>query len=79
MPSSEPTSGAVAILRTFDVAKAKEFQLDFLGFRLDRDHRFSDGAAIYMQIAPGDPPHCSEYDGDCVYLRTVALAGREDG
>jgi catechol 2,3-dioxygenase-like lactoylglutathione lyase family enzyme len=34
--------------------KAKEFYLDFLGFRIDWEHRFADDAPVYMQIARGD-------------------------
>ena len=41
----------VPILRIFDVAKAKEFYLDYLGFRTDWEHRFEPG--LYMQISKG--------------------------
>ena len=33
------------ILRIFDVAKADEFYLGYLGFAVDWDHRFDDNAA----------------------------------
>ena len=75
----EPTFRALPILRIFDVAKAKEFYLDFLGFRIDWEHRFEDGAPVYMQIARGDLVlHLSEHHGDCcpgatVYVRTTGL------
>ena len=29
------------ILRIFDIAKAREFYLDFLGFAVDWEHRFA--------------------------------------
>ena len=73
----EPTFRAIPILRIFDVAKA--FYIDFLGFRIDWEHRFEAGAPIYMQIARGDLVlHLSEHHGDCrpgatVYVRTTHL------
>ena len=41
----------VPILRIFDVAKAKEFYLDYLGFRADWEHRFEPGLPLYMQVS----------------------------
>jgi hypothetical protein len=76
---SEPTFRAIPILRIFDVVKAKEFYRDFLGFRIDWEHRFEDGAPVYMQIARGDLVlHLSEHHGDgspgaIVYVRTTRL------
>jgi uncharacterized glyoxalase superfamily protein PhnB len=76
---SEPTFRAIPILRIFDLAKAKEFYLDFLGFGIDWEHRFEDGAPAYMQIARGDLVlHLSEHHGDgspgaMVYVRTTGL------
>jgi catechol 2,3-dioxygenase-like lactoylglutathione lyase family enzyme len=70
---------AIPVLRIFDVAKATEFYLDFLGFRIDWQHRFADGAPVYMQIARGDLVlHLSEHHGDgspgaTVYVRTTGL------
>jgi catechol 2,3-dioxygenase-like lactoylglutathione lyase family enzyme len=55
----------VPILRIFDVAKAREFYLDFLGFRLDWEHRFGDDLPLYMQISNGALLlHLSEHYGD---------------
>ena len=54
------------ILRIFDEAKAREFYLDFLGFKIDWEHRFSDDAPIYIQISKDDCVlHLSEHFGDC--------------
>jgi len=36
------------ILRMFDETKAREFYVDFLGFKIDWEHRFRDGAPLYM-------------------------------
>jgi uncharacterized glyoxalase superfamily protein PhnB len=54
------------ILRIFDEANAKEFYIDFLGFRVDWEHRFEESLPIYMQISKdGCIIHLSEHHGDC--------------
>ncbi len=54
------------ILRMFDEAKAKEFYIEFLGFKLDWEHCFEDGLPLYMQISKGNCIlHLSEHHGDC--------------
>ena len=54
------------ILRIFDEAKAREFYVDFLGFRVDWEHRFEEGLPLYMQISKdGCIVHLSEHHGDC--------------
>jgi catechol 2,3-dioxygenase-like lactoylglutathione lyase family enzyme len=54
------------ILRIFDEAKAKEFYVDFLGFKVDWEHRFEAGLPLYMQISRDDCVlHLSEHHGDC--------------
>jgi uncharacterized glyoxalase superfamily protein PhnB len=76
---SEPTFRAIPILRIFDVAKARAFYLDFLGCRVDWEHRFENDAPVYMQVSRGDLVlHLSEHHGDCcpgatVYVRTTRL------
>jgi hypothetical protein len=76
---SKPTFRAIPILRIFDVAKAKAFYLDFLGFTLDWEHRFEPDAPAYLQVSRGDLVlHLSEHHGDCcpgaaVYVRTTLL------
>lgn len=53
------------ILRIFDAAKAREFYVDFLGFRVDWEHRFEPGLPLYMQISrDGCVLHLSEHHGD---------------
>jgi hypothetical protein len=55
----------IPILRIFDIAKADEFYLGYLGFRVDWDHRFDDNAPLYRQISRGDLIlHLSEHHGD---------------
>jgi len=53
------------ILRIFDVAKAHEFYVSFLGFRIDWEHRFDDAAPLYTGITRnGCTLHLSEHHGD---------------
>jgi uncharacterized glyoxalase superfamily protein PhnB len=57
---------ATPILRIFDETKAKEFYVDFLGFKVDWEHRFEPGLPLYMQISKdGCVLHLSEHHGDC--------------
>lgn len=56
---------SVPILRMFDVAKAREFYLDFLGFKVDFEHRFNENAPLFMGISRGDITlFLSEHHGD---------------
>jgi uncharacterized glyoxalase superfamily protein PhnB len=55
----------VPILRMFDVAKAREFYLDWLGFAIDFEHRFDERAPLYMGVSrDGIVLHLSEHHGD---------------
>jgi uncharacterized glyoxalase superfamily protein PhnB len=55
----------VPILRMFSLEKAKEFYLEFLGFKIDWEHRFHDGAPVYMQVSRENAVlHLSEHFGD---------------
>ena len=54
------------ILRIFDETKAKEFYVDFLGFRVDWEHRFAEDLPLYMQVSKDECViHLSEHHGDC--------------
>lgn len=54
------------ILRIFDEAKAKEFYIDFLGFKIDWEHRFAEGMPLYMQVSKDSCIlHLSAHHGDC--------------
>lgn len=54
------------ILRIFDEAKAREFYVEFLGFKVDWEHRFEEGLPLYMQVSKdGCVIHLSEHHGDC--------------
>jgi uncharacterized glyoxalase superfamily protein PhnB len=69
----------IPILRIFDVGKAREFYVGFLGFQLDWEHRFDETAPVYMQVSRGGCVlHLSEHHGDCcpgstVFVRVTGL------
>jgi hypothetical protein len=54
------------ILRIFDEAKARQFYLDFLGFKVDWEHRLEPDLPLYLQVSrEGCVLHLSEHHGDC--------------
>jgi uncharacterized glyoxalase superfamily protein PhnB len=56
---------AIPILRIFDVAKAREFYLDYLGFAVEFEHRFHEGAPLFMGVVrDGLQLFLSEHHGD---------------
>ena len=63
----------IPILRIFDVPKAKEFYVGFLGFAVDCEHHFDDNAPAYIQVSrDGLLLHLSEHHGDaCPGCSTV--------
>jgi len=76
---------AVPIVRIFDIAKANEFYLGFLGFAVDWEHRYGDNFPLYMQVSrSGLRLHLSEHAGDatpggnmCVYMTGIRDLHRE--
>ncbi len=69
------------ILRIFDLAKAKEFYVDFLGFTIDWEHRFGENFPVYLQVSRDDCVlHLSEHHGDTTPGSRViiAISGIED-
>jgi catechol 2,3-dioxygenase-like lactoylglutathione lyase family enzyme len=62
----------IPLLRIFDVEKAKQFYIDFLGFTLAWEHCFKENFPAYMQISrSGLTLHLSEHHGDCSPGSTV--------
>jgi catechol 2,3-dioxygenase-like lactoylglutathione lyase family enzyme len=56
---------AVPVFRIFSLEKAREFYLDFLGFKVDWEHRFDPDAPVFMQISRGGLAiNLSEHHGD---------------
>src|ERR1700737_533354 len=67
----------IPLLRIFDLQKAKEFYVDFLGFAIDWEHRFDDRAPIYMSVSRGALAlHLTEHYGDCCPGSTVYVSMR---
>ena len=66
----------VPILRIFDLDKARQFYVDYLGFTVDWEHRSSESAPLYLQVSRGLLVlHLSEHHGDgtpgsAVYVET---------
>lgn len=59
-------SSTTPVLRIFDIEKAKDFYIQYLGFQLDWEHRFEENFPIYMQVSNGDCKfHLTEHHGDC--------------
>ena len=75
----------VPTFRIFSLEKAREFYLDFLGFKVDWEARFEPDAPVYMQVSrDGLVLHLSEHHGDgtpgsvaYVYMTGVAELHRE--
>jgi hypothetical protein len=56
---------ATPILRMFDVDKAKQFYIEYLGYKVDWEHRFESNLPLYMQISRDSSVlHLSEHHGD---------------
>ncbi|UDF28599.1 UNVERIFIED_ORG: hypothetical protein LHK14_13880 [Roseateles sp. XES5] len=76
---------AVPIVRIFDVAKAHEFYLGFLGFSVDWEHRYGDNFPLYTQVSrDGLRLHLSEHAGDAtpggnmvVYMKGIRAFQKE--
>ena len=72
-------------LRMFDVRKAREFYLEFLGFKVDFEHRFEPDLPLYMGISLGSVVlHLSEHHGGCapgarIIIETTGLADYQAG
>lgn len=56
----------IPILRSFDAALARAFYIDWLGFKIDWEHRFEPGMPLYLQVSRGAVVlHLTEHYGDC--------------
>lgn len=53
------------ILRSFNEAAARAFYIDFLGFKVEFEHRFGEDMPLYMGLRHGDCVlHITEHHGD---------------
>jgi len=67
----------IPIFRIFSVDKAKEFYLDWLGFKIDWEHQFEKDSPKYIQVSRGDLLlHLSENHGDACPGSTVCVEMR---
>jgi catechol 2,3-dioxygenase-like lactoylglutathione lyase family enzyme len=70
----------IPTLRIFDITKAREFYVEFLGFKVDFEHRFEPDLPLFMQISLGDVIlYLSEHHGECspgakIVIETSGLA-----
>lgn len=56
---------AIPVLRIYDLALARAFYVDFLGFRIDWEHRHGPDLPLYLQVSRGAVVlHLSEHHGD---------------
>jgi catechol 2,3-dioxygenase-like lactoylglutathione lyase family enzyme len=66
------------ILRSFDNTSTRAFYLDFLGFKVDWEHRFEDGLPLYLQVSrDGCVLHLSEHFGDCSPGAAIRIASSD--
>jgi ribosomal-protein-alanine N-acetyltransferase len=55
----------VPTFRIYSIEKTREFYLDFLGCKVDWEHRFDPDAPVYMRVSRGGLLlHLSEHHGD---------------
>jgi catechol 2,3-dioxygenase-like lactoylglutathione lyase family enzyme len=56
----------IPMLRIFNVEKARDFYLHFLGFKLDWENDGGGSGPVYMQVSRGNLVlHLTEHYGDC--------------
>ena len=54
-----------SLFRIFDYEKTLEFYVEWLGFKVNWQHKFSDNSPIYVQVSrDGIILHLSEHHGD---------------
>lgn len=65
LPMAIQLESTIPILRIFSVEKAREFYIDYLGFKVDFEHRFGENFPLYMGISrDGITLHLTEHHGD---------------
>lgn len=70
----------IPIIRIFDENLARGFYVDFLGFQIDWEHRFSEGMPLYMQIARGACViHLSEHSEDATPGSSIRIEVEDIG
>lgn len=65
----------IPVLRSFDESKAREFYVDFLGFKVDFEHRFDIDFPLFMQVSRGGCIlRLSEHHGDACPGSAVTIS-----
>ncbi len=65
----------VPVLRMFDIERTRAFYVDFLGFKIEFEHRFSENFPLYMGLTRGACQlHLSEHHGDATPGSHVRIA-----
>ncbi|MRW89661.1 VOC family protein [Duganella sp. FT80W] len=63
------------ILRMFDETLTRAFYVDFLGFKVDWEHRFEGNFPLYTQVSKdGCLLHLSGHFGDCAPGAAIRIA-----
>lgn len=53
------------IFRVFDIEKVYSFYINYLGFKIDWEHKYSENMPVYIQVSLNDAViHLSEHQGD---------------
>ncbi len=69
-----PFGPVIPVLRIFDVAKAREFYTEYLGFEIAWEHVVDDHAPVYLEAhRDGAVLHLSEHHGDASPGATVRV------
>jgi catechol 2,3-dioxygenase-like lactoylglutathione lyase family enzyme len=74
-------TSVVPVLRTFDTDKATEFYVDYLGMKVDWEHRYEPGFPLYRQVSRDDfVLHLTEHHGDSTpgAVVYVSMAGTRE-
>jgi catechol 2,3-dioxygenase-like lactoylglutathione lyase family enzyme len=73
-----PLGPATPILRIFDVAAARAFYVDWLGFEVVFEHRFGPEMPLYLGLRrDGVELHLSEHHGDTTPGTRVRIAASD--
>lgn len=67
-------SPAIPVLRSFSEEKTREFYIDFMGFKVNWEHRFEPDTPLYFEIErSGATIHLSEHYGDAAPGTTIFI------
>lgn len=68
----------IPIFRIFDIDKANQFYMNFLGFQLDWNHQFGENMPFYLQLSLNDTIiPLSEHHGDATPGSAIRIKVRD--